>query len=179
MAADLTIDFASSLQLRLSGTVTGTAGAVDLDGDTVDDLTDVLLSFDPVYVAGTAGFALTMSTVDADTDGNGVADLLGATLTGLALDVTSAGVGIKDVAKLTVSGKLALATLKPANVADTRSWFALKMGEVTVSGELLLDAGFDAGVDLTIGALDYNSATNPTNPALAKRAENPKKPAQS
>jgi len=36
-------------------------------------------------------------------------------------------------------------------LAPTKSWFGLKMGEVTVSGELLLDAGFDAGVDLTIG----------------------------
>ena len=80
-------------------------------------------------MTGTAGFALTISTVDADTDGNGTADLLGATLMGLALDVTSAGVSITDVASLTVSGKLAIATLAPAAPTDLRSWFALKMGE--------------------------------------------------
>ena len=54
-----------------------------------------------------------MSTVDADLDGNGTADLIGATLTGLALDVTQAGVSIESVASLTVSGKLAIAMLKP------------------------------------------------------------------
>src|SRR5204862_334173 len=68
--ADLSIGFASSLQYALSGSVTGlsvTAG--------------------PVTISGSAQFALSRSTVDVDTDGNGTADLLGATLDQLALSV--------------------------------------------------------------------------------------------
>ena len=68
-----------------------------------------------------------------DTDGNGTADLLGASLTSLALDAQGTGVYINGIANLTVTGKLALATLKPADVLDLRSWFALKLGDV-VSG---------------------------------------------
>ena len=74
----------------------------------------MILTLGPLHVTGTAGFALTKSTVDADVDGSGAADLMGATLTALALDVTALGVSIEDVATLTVSGKLAIAMLKPA-----------------------------------------------------------------
>ena len=38
----------------------------------------------PLHLSGTAAFALSISTVDADTDGNGSADLVGATLTTVA-----------------------------------------------------------------------------------------------
>src|SRR6185369_10851864 len=121
---------------------------------------NAILTLGPLQVTGTAGFALTMSTVDADTDGNGTADLIGATLMGLALDVTSAGVSITDVASLTVSGKLAIATLAPAAPTDLRSWFALKMGDVSVTGGLDPSLGIQLSATITIGALDYNSATN-------------------
>jgi len=141
-------------------------------GTNVDAIPDnAILTVGPLQVTGTAGFALTMLTVDADTDGNGTADLMGATLTGLALDVTGAGVSIEDVAALTVSGRLGIATLAPAQVLDTRSWFGLKMGEVTVSGGLDPSLGIQLSATITIGALDYNSATNPTNPTAAKRLD--------
>ena len=41
----------------------------------------------PVTISGDALFALSRSTVDVDTDGNGTADLIGATLDELALSV--------------------------------------------------------------------------------------------
>src|SRR4029077_3612136 len=99
-------------------------------GNLADDVDDVLLEVGPLHIGGSAGFALTVSTVDADTDGNGSADLIGATLLGLALDVHNAVVVIDGVARLTVSGKLAIATLKPAvNLVtpDTRRSFALQL----------------------------------------------------
>jgi len=71
--------------LRLTGTLTGT-GVVGTNVDAIPD--NAILTLGPLQVTGTAGFALTMSSVDADLDGNGTADLIGATLTGLALDVT-------------------------------------------------------------------------------------------
>jgi len=169
--ADLTIDFASSLQLRLTGTLTGT-GVVGTNVDAIPD--NAILTLGPLQVTGTAGFALTMSSVDADLDGNGTADLIGATLTGLALDVTNAGVNITGVATLTVSGQLALAMLKPAvNVVtpDTRSWFGLKMGDVTVAGALDPSLGIQLSATIAIGSFDYNSASS-TNPAqVAKRLD--------
>jgi hypothetical protein len=168
---DLTIDFASSLQLRLSGTLTGT-GVVGTNVDLIPD--NAILTLGPLQVTGTAGFALTMSSVDADLDGNGTADLIGATLTGLALDVTNAGVNITGVATLTVSGQLALAMLKPAvNVVspDTRSWFGLKMGDVTVAGGLDPSLGIQLSATIAIGSFDYNSASS-TNPLqVAKRLD--------
>ena len=90
VAADLTIDFASSLQLRLSGTLTGTGGGGRDNATPVGRSTRDNAIADAGSAAGDGhgGFALTMSTVDADLDGNGTADLMGATLTGLALDVT-------------------------------------------------------------------------------------------
>ena len=50
---------------------------------------DALISADPVFIGGTAAFALTRQTLDVDTDGNGAADLIGATLDVLALSVSS------------------------------------------------------------------------------------------
>src|SRR5207344_2520481 len=149
VAQDLTVDLGSSLQLRLSGTLAGNGA-----GGALLTIPGVLT------VSGSAGFALTLSTVDADTDGNGTADLLGATLTGLALDVQGLTIAIDNVAQITVSGRLAIATLTPALVTDLRSWFALKMGDVSV--QVTLDPSIDLGLtaDLTIAALDYNSATN-------------------
>ncbi len=109
--AGLPIDFASGLQFAVNGSATGTFDAAPLS-----------------VVLGSTTVALTQQTVDADTDGNGSADLLGASLMSLALDATNVGVAITGVTAgaLTVTtGKLALATLKPAAVTDLRSWFAL------------------------------------------------------
>src|SRR6185369_12334726 len=173
VAQDLTIDFASSLQVRLNGTLTGT-GQVGAPGSGVGNPVDnAILTVGPLQVTGTAGFALTMSTVDADLDGNGTADLIGATLTGLALDVTNAGVNITGIATLSVSGKLGLATLKPANpLTDTRSWFALKMGDVTVSGGLdEVALGLQLSADITIGQFDYNSSSSGGVAAAPKRLD--------
>ena len=87
VAQDLTIDFASSLQLRLTGTLTGDGGTYASPEAGFADVEQLLLEVGPLHLGGTAAFALSISTVDADTDGNGSADLIGATLTGFALDV--------------------------------------------------------------------------------------------
>src|SRR6185369_13174206 len=95
-----------------------------------------------------------------------------ATLTGLALDVTNAGVNITGIATLSVSGKLGLATLKPANpLTDTRSWFALKMGDVTVSGALNPSLGIQLSADIKISALDYNGAPSGDPTQAIKRLD--------
>ena len=61
-------------------------------------------------ISGNALFALSRSTVDVDTDGNGTADLLGATLDQLALSVQAGTtVAVTGVATLTLQGNLALA----------------------------------------------------------------------
>jgi len=74
----------------------------------LDGGSDAILTLGPLQLTGTAGFALTLSTVDADTNGDGAADLLGATLTGLALDVSGLGVEIEDVAHLSAHGAIGL-----------------------------------------------------------------------
>src|SRR6185369_11237141 len=139
--ADLSIGFASSLQYALSGSVTGlsvTAG--------------------PVTIGGDALFALSRSTVDVDTDGNGTADLLGATLDQLALSVQAGTtVDVSGVATLTLSGNLALARVTPAGGATVR-YTALKMGDVSVSTSVGNASTFGLSGTLTIGSLDYNSA---------------------
>ena len=50
-------------------------------------VTNLSVQAGPVTISGNALFALSRSTVDVDTDGNGTADLLGATLDQLALSV--------------------------------------------------------------------------------------------
>src|SRR4029079_14276958 len=110
--ADLSIGFASSLQYALSGSVTGLSATAG-----------------PVTIGGDAQFALSRSTVDVDTDGNGTADLLGATLDQLALSVQAGTtVDVSGVATLTLSGNLALARVTPAGGATVR-YTALKMGD--------------------------------------------------
>ena len=118
---DLTIDYASSLEFGVRGSITGNALA---DNE--------LLSAGPVSIRGTAEFALTRSTTDVDTDGNGVPNLFGAELDQVALTVTGAVVNVNGVATLTVSGGLALARVTPAG-GTTARYTALKMGDVTVS----------------------------------------------
>ena len=160
----LTIDFDSSLQLRISGSLTGT-----FDNGTH---TDVFLSVGDVTVYGSAEFALVLQSVDVDTDGNGAPDLLDAKLLSLALTVDNVGIDIVDVASMTVTGELALARLTHAT--DTRSWTALKMGNVTVDAvvdpALATDLALQA--TLTIEKIDVNlasdSAAAPTDPAPAR-----------
>ena len=52
---------------------------------------------------------------------------------------------------------------------DTRSWFGLKMGDVTVSGGLDPSLGIQLSATIAIGALDYNSASS-TNPRAGGEA---------
>ena len=69
--------YASSLQLRVRGSLTGTGGYTydpDFDGAaTIDDvtITNVILTFGDVRLAGTAEFALVKRSVTADVDGTG------------------------------------------------------------------------------------------------------------
>src|SRR5262249_62149312 len=92
-AQDLTIDYASSLELRVVGTVSGDPAN-----------SNIFLTAGPVTIAGSASFAMTRQTVDVDTDGNGTADLIGATLDGGASSGTDASGAGKGGAALKVSG---------------------------------------------------------------------------
>jgi hypothetical protein len=154
--AALPIDFASSLQLRVSGTLTGTGQVGNAGAIGNDPIDNAFLTAGPLQVTGTAGFALTRQTVNAKV---GDANPIGATLTGLALDATNVGVNITGVAQLSVSGKLAVAALAPTSVSDARSWFALTMGDVTVAGGLDPALNIGLSAQLTISRLEYNSAT--------------------
>src|SRR5262249_21769071 len=128
---DLSIDYPSSLRLRVRGSLTGT-GDYTFDPDFGGPLTDttihnVMLPFGNVRLAGTAEFALVQRSVTADVG----PVLFDGQLTSLALTVSGLGVHVEDVAHLTVSGQLALASLKSATpLVDGRSWTALKMGNV-------------------------------------------------
>ena len=73
---DLSIDYASSLQLRVRGSLTGTGSYTydpDFDASTLNDVTiaNVMLTFGDVRLAGTAEFALVKRSVTADVDGTG------------------------------------------------------------------------------------------------------------
>ncbi|WP_237180142.1 beta strand repeat-containing protein [Rhodoplanes sp. Z2-YC6860] len=139
--ADLSIGFASSLQYVLSGSIT-----------------NLVVTAGPVTIGGNAEFALSRSTVDVDTDGNGTADLIGATLDELALSVASGTtVTVSGVATLTLSGNLALARVTAAGQTTAR-YTALKMGDVTVSASTGNASDFGLSGTLTISSLDYNSA---------------------
>src|SRR6185436_15565242 len=105
-AGSLAIDLPGSLQFGLRGTVSGTGSGGGLN--------DVLISADPVFIGGTAAFALTRQTVDVDTDGNGTPDLLGATLDAMALSVSNASVAVSGLVTMTVSGDLTLARVTAA-----------------------------------------------------------------
>src|SRR5262249_48082292 len=114
----------------------------------------------PVTISGSADFALSRSTVDVDTDGNGTADLLGARLDQLALSIpTSATVAVTGVATLTLSGKLALASVTPAGQGATVRYTALKLSDVSVSGTTNASA-FGLSGTLQISSLDYNNSVS-------------------
>ena len=70
------------------------------------------------------------------------------------------------MAHISVSGQLALATLKSAPpLADGRSWTALKMGNVVVSGNVNL--GLDGvTAQITVDALDLNLSSNALTPLV-------------
>src|SRR6185503_18554637 len=165
--AALSIDFASSMEMVLAGTVSGT-GTYDngTPGNTADDLANVLLAIDPIYIAGTAAFALERRTLDVDTDGNGTADLLKATVQTVALSVTNATVQVAGVAKVKVSGTLGLASVTAAGSVTGARYSAMKMGDVSVEV-----VGGVAGLSLTgtftVSRLDTNgvAATAPAGTA--------------
>ena len=139
--ADLAIDFNAGLELRVSGSVTGNSGN-----------SDIFLTAAPVTLAGIAEFSLTRQTVDVDVNGS---VSTGAQLDSVALSVTGAILDVSGVAELTVSGELALARV---TLTDARVFTALKMGDVVVSASGNL-GNFGLGGTLTIGGLDYNSAS--------------------
>ena len=159
---DLSIDYASSLQLRVRGSLTGTGSYTydpDFNASTINDvtITNVMLTFGDVRLSGTAEFALVKRSVTADVDGTGNGLLFNGVLTSLALTVSGLGVHVEDLAHISVSGQLALATLKSAAIplVDGRSWTALKMGNVVVAGNVNL--GLDGvTAQITVDALDLN-----------------------
>ena len=169
----LAIDYPSSLQLRVRGSLTGNGAPYTYDPDfnpaTLNDVTinNVLLTLGDVRLAGTAEFALVSRTVTADVDGAGTGALLvdGQLMT-LALTVSGLGVHVEDVAHLTISGQLALASLKAGDpLVDGRNWTALKMGSVVVAGTVNL--GLDGvSATITVDALDLNLSGNSLNPLL-------------
>ena len=151
---DLTIDYTSDFHYRVAGSVSGN-GAYDPTPAALpsgDELTEVLIRAGPVTISGRAGFALTRSTTDVDTDGLDGADLFGATLDQVALTVTGAVVNVNGVATLTVSGGLALARVTPAG-GTTARYTALKMGDVTVSASTADASDFGLSGTLTIDGL--------------------------
>src|SRR4029079_19068347 len=122
---DLSIDFTSSLEFRLTGSFSATGhylcapefcdGLSDVDNEDVT-MSTVILTFGDVKIAGTAEFALVKRTVSVDENGaaaNGVAP--GASLMTVGLTVSGLAVHVEDVAHLTVSGQLALASGTLAN----------------------------------------------------------------
>src|SRR6185436_17037903 len=168
--ANLAIDYPSSLQLRVRGSLTGTASYTydpDFNAATANDvtITNVMLTFGDVKLAGTAEFALVKRTVTADVDGAGTGPLLlNGDLTSLALTVSGLGVHVGTMAHITVSVPLALASLKSATpLVDGRSWTALKMGNVVVSGNVNL--GLDGvTAQISVDALDVNLASDTLAP---------------
>jgi hypothetical protein len=155
---DLAIDLPASLQFRVSGSIEGTGQVGDLDDPNVppDPLDNELFAAGPLSIRGTAQFALSRSTVDVDTDGNGTPDLLGATLDSVALTVSGVEVDVSGLANLTVSGELGLARVTPDG--GTVRYTALVMGNVTISASTATGADFGFSGDLTIARLAYNHA---------------------
>src|SRR5690606_31154410 len=73
--------------------------------------------------------------------------------------VAGIGVHVDGVAHLSVSGSLAVATLTPEVApGETRSWTALKMGDVVVAGNVNL--GLDGlTAQITVQSLNVNLAS--------------------
>src|SRR5690606_23230142 len=97
----LAIDYASSLQMRIRGGLTGTGSYTydpDFNAATANDVTisNVILTLGDVRLSGTAAFALVKRTVDADLDGAGSGPLLlNADLLSMALTVSGVGVHVE------------------------------------------------------------------------------------
>ena len=143
---NLAIDFESGLHFVVRGSVTGTGG----------DSGTELLSAGPVSIRGTAEFALSRSTLDVDTDGNGSTDLVDAELDMIALSSSGMGVVVDGVADLTVSGDLGLARI---SVGSTVRYTGLTLGDVVVTTNAV-SGDFGLTGDLEIDYLGYNSAAS-------------------
>ena len=143
---DLAIDFESGLHFVVRGSVTGTGG----------DSGTELLSAGPVSIRGTAEFALSRSTLDVDTDGNGSTDLVDAELDMIALSSSGMGVVVDGVADLTVSGDLGLARI---SVDSTVRYTGLTLGDVVVTTNTV-SGDFGLTGELEIDYLGYNSAAS-------------------
>src|SRR5262249_13974584 len=128
--------------------------ATDIDHDDVT-IHNVILSIGDLKLSGTVGFALVKQTANVDRDGNGTPDLMNAGVLSLALNVDGAGVHIDGLAHLTVTGQLALASITESGQTTAR-YTALKMGNVTVSGNINLPIELNA--EITVSALNVNQA---------------------
>jgi hypothetical protein len=154
-AGTLAINFASGLELRLAGVVTGTGQIGDPGMGAGNPADNGLLTAGPVTIGGAAGFGFTRHTVDMDSDGDGSVDLTDAALDAFAISLTDAFVDVAGVATLTVSGDLAVARVTPAGAGSVR-YTALKMGEIVVSASTADAGDFGLTGALTISRLDYN-----------------------
>ncbi|HZY08084.1 MAG TPA: hypothetical protein VFE69_10075, partial [Ilumatobacteraceae bacterium] len=159
---DLAIDFASSLEFRLTGSFSGTGDYLAVDDDfdaatAAKNYHNVILTLGDVRLTGTAEFALVKRTVSVDENGtvaNGVAN--GASLLSVALTVSGLGVHVGNVAHLSVSGQLALASVTLSGQTVAR-YTAFKMGDVSVSGDVNLGIG-ELTAEIVVKSLDMNSA---------------------
>ncbi|MHB1243995.1 MAG: hypothetical protein ACYC1P_11455, partial [Gaiellaceae bacterium] len=109
------------------------------------------------FISGRVGFTFETRKVDVDVDGNGTRDHDDATQTLLTLTVSDVFVGVPNGVGFRVTGgTLALATLKPAAPADTRSWLALTG---TLTGGSFVGV---TGLELTIVrlAVEINKGSN-------------------
>ena len=154
---NLTIDFTRALEYSLAGTITG---------DTNNN--DRILLAGPVVINATqVDFAASRRTADIDTDGNGVADLIGAVLDMFALSVTNAELVVDQIAAMTLTGQLALVRVSAAGQSNSR-YSALKMGNVTVTASTE-STTFGLTGSMDIDRLDYNAFD--TNVAGLKRLD--------
>ncbi|TNG03501.1 MAG: matrixin family metalloprotease, partial [Gammaproteobacteria bacterium] len=138
--------------------------AGDITGEFDDRVGDQYLELDNgfITIGGDAEFIFTHRTVDADTDGNGEADLIGASLNTFALSVTDVLVDVDGVGSVTLtSGDLGLATLSLGSVRYT----ALKMNNVVASASTATDTlGFAAaGLTLNIDSINKNGSADDTH----------------
>ena len=157
---ELIIDFASSLEFRVNGSVTGNGNFDPTPGNNGDELSEVLVTAGPVVVSGTAGFALTRSTTDVDLDGNaGAAELSGAQVDQIALALTNAKVNVEGVAYLELSGVLGLARVT-ASGNNSASYTAIKISDVAVSASSAQASDFGLSGTLEVDGLEYHNAVS-------------------
>ncbi|MGY8732919.1 MAG: hypothetical protein ACKVK0_12320, partial [Pirellulales bacterium] len=118
---------------------------------------------DVIVIGGNSADIETLSDIDIDTNGDGIANLLDATLKTWAFDVTDdLSLQLSSISTtLSLVGEFAIAWITPNGATDAR-YTAVKMGDVTVSTSSTTgDFGFTGTLD--IDSLDYNNATDEFN----------------